>query len=56
MLGPAVVDAVVGDGEFAVADGVYGGKLPKHIGGRPLDPLVQPGPRSVIRPSCRGAK
>ena len=63
-MGPAAADVVpgeaeVGEAEVGVAEavpGVYGGKLAKHTGGSPLDGLVQPGPRLVIRPSCRASK
>ena len=58
-MGPTAVDAVLGKAVAEVAEaaaGVYGGKLAKHTGGSPLDGLVQPGPRLVIRASCRASK
>ncbi len=53
-MGPTAVDVVVG--VAGTVAGVYGGKLAKHTSGSPLDGLVQPAPRSVIRPSCRASK
>ena len=58
-MGPAAADVTLGEAEAEVAEaveGVYGGKLAKHTEGSPLDGLEQPGPRSVIRPSCRASK
>ena len=58
-MGPAAADVVPGEAEVGVAEaveGVYGGKLAKHTEGSPLDGLEQPGPRSVITPSCRASK
>ena len=58
-MGPAAADVALGEAEVGVAEavaGVYGGKLAKHTEGSPLDGLEQPGPRSVIRPSCRAFK
>ena len=58
-MGPAAADVVPGEAEVGVAEaapGVYGGKLAKQTGGSPLDGLEQPGPRLVIRASCRASK
>ena len=58
-MGPAAADVVPGTAEAEVAEaviGVYGGKLAKHTDGSPLDGLEQPGPRLVIRASCRASK